>query len=81
MFTHYVLQKTLKRSDKQEISLLFGQSGKSSSVHQFPRCDPPSNGDGPLSKILYKPNLSINIKIKEYLGVSNFFLSNSQTKY
>ena len=32
-------------------------------------------------EILYKPNLSINIIIKEYLGVSNFFLSNSQTKY
>ena len=32
-------------------------------------------------EILYKPNLSINIIIKEYLNASNFFLSESQTKY
>ncbi|WP_075500895.1 transcription antitermination factor NusB [Candidatus Pelagibacter communis] len=32
-------------------------------------------------EILYKPNLSINIIIKEYLNSSNFFLENSQTKY
>ena len=32
-------------------------------------------------EFLYKPNLSINIIIKEYLDASNFFLSNSQTKY
>ena len=32
-------------------------------------------------EILYKPNLSINIIIKEYLDASNFFLENSQTKY
>ena len=32
-------------------------------------------------EILYKPNLSINIIIKEYLNASNFFLDNSQTKY
>ena len=32
-------------------------------------------------EILYKPNLSIKIIIKEYLNASNFFLSNSQTKY
>ena len=32
-------------------------------------------------EILYKPNLSINIIIKEYLNASNFFLNNSQTKY
>jgi N utilization substance protein B len=30
---------------------------------------------------LYKPNISINIIIKEYLNSSNFFLENSQTKY
>ena len=30
---------------------------------------------------LYKPNLSINIIIKEYLDASNFFLNESQTKY
>jgi len=32
-------------------------------------------------EFLYKPNLSINIIIKEYLNASNFFLNNSQTKY
>ena len=32
-------------------------------------------------EILYKPNLSINIIIKEYLNASNFFLEDSQTKY
>ena len=32
-------------------------------------------------EILYKPNLSINIIINEYLNASNFFLDNSQTKY
>ena len=30
---------------------------------------------------MYKPNLSINIIIKEYLNSSNFFLEDSQTKY
>ena len=32
-------------------------------------------------EFLYKPNLSINIIIKEYLDASNFFLDDSQTKY
>jgi transcription antitermination protein NusB len=32
-------------------------------------------------EILYKPNLSISIIIKEYLDASNFFLDDSQTKY
>ena len=32
-------------------------------------------------EILYKPNLSISIIIKEYLNASNFFLGDSQTKY
>ena len=32
-------------------------------------------------EFLYKPNLSINIIIKEYLNSSNFFLKDSQTKY
>ena len=32
-------------------------------------------------EFLYKPNLSINIIIKEYLNASNFFIDNSQTKY
>ncbi len=32
-------------------------------------------------EIMYKPNLSINIIIKEYLNSSNFFLEDSQTKY
>ena len=32
-------------------------------------------------EFLYKPNLSINIIIKEYLDASNFFLNTSQTKY
>mgnify|MGYP001313175200 FL=1 len=32
-------------------------------------------------EFLYKPNLSMNIIIKEYLDASNFFLSDSQTKY
>jgi len=32
-------------------------------------------------EFLYKPNLSINIIIKEYLDASNFFLNDSQTKY
>ena len=32
-------------------------------------------------EILYKPNLSINIIIKEYLNASNFFLDDSQTRY
>tara|TARA_Y100001958_G_C21214303_1_gene539814 strand:- start:1044 stop:1439 length:396 start_codon:yes stop_codon:yes gene_type:complete len=32
-------------------------------------------------EFLYKPNVSINIIIKEYLNASNFFLNNSQTKY
>ena len=32
-------------------------------------------------EILYKPNVSIKIIIKEYLDASNFFLNNSQTKY
>ena len=32
-------------------------------------------------EILYKPNLSINLIIKEYLNASNFFLESSQTKY
>jgi N utilization substance protein B len=32
-------------------------------------------------EFLYKPNISLNIIIKEYLNSSNFFLENSQTKY
>ena len=32
-------------------------------------------------ELLYKPNVSINIIIKEYLNASNFFLEDSQTKY
>ena len=32
-------------------------------------------------ELLYKPNVSIRIIIKEYLDVSNFFLDNSKTKY
>ena len=32
-------------------------------------------------EFMYKPNLSINIIIKEYLNSSNFFLEDSQTKY
>ena len=32
-------------------------------------------------EILYKPNLTINIIIKEYLNASNFFISDNQTKY
>ena len=32
-------------------------------------------------EFMYKPNLSINIIIKEYLNSSNFFLEYSQTKY
>ena len=32
-------------------------------------------------EFLYKPNISINIIIKEYLNSSNFFLEVSQTKY
>tara|TARA_B100001027_G_scaffold5850_1_gene3832 strand:- start:142 stop:546 length:405 start_codon:yes stop_codon:yes gene_type:complete len=32
-------------------------------------------------EFLYKPDLSINIIIKEYLNSSNFFLEDSQTKY
>ena len=32
-------------------------------------------------EFLYKPNLSINVIIKEYLNASNFFLDDAQTKY
>ena len=32
-------------------------------------------------EILYKPNTSKKVIIKEYLNASNFFISNSQTKY
>tara|TARA_B100001248_G_C27286802_1_gene410481 strand:+ start:166 stop:570 length:405 start_codon:yes stop_codon:yes gene_type:complete len=32
-------------------------------------------------EILYRPNVSIKIIIKEYLDASNFFLNDSQTKY
>jgi len=32
-------------------------------------------------ELMYKPNLSLNIIIKEYLNSSNYFLQNSQTKY
>ena len=32
-------------------------------------------------EFLYKPNLSINIIIKEYLNASNFFLEEPQTRY
>ena len=32
-------------------------------------------------EILYKPNIPINIIIKEYLDASNFFIEFSQTKY
>tara|TARA_B100000579_G_C22559368_1_gene723603 strand:- start:262 stop:666 length:405 start_codon:yes stop_codon:yes gene_type:complete len=32
-------------------------------------------------EILYKPSLSINIIIKEYLNASNYFIDASQTKY
>ena len=32
-------------------------------------------------ELLYKPNVSIKIIIKEYLNASNFFLDESQTKY
>jgi N utilization substance protein B len=32
-------------------------------------------------ELMYKPNLSLNIIIKEYLNSSNYFLDNSQTKY
>ena len=32
-------------------------------------------------EILYRPNVSINIIIKEYLNASNLFLDSSQIKY
>ena len=32
-------------------------------------------------EILYKPNTSTKIIIKEYLNASNFFIDNSQTKF
>ena len=32
-------------------------------------------------EFLYKPNLSINIIIKEYLNASNYFLESTQIKY
>ena len=32
-------------------------------------------------EFLYKPKISLNIIIKEYLNSSNFFLEDSQTKY
>ena len=32
-------------------------------------------------EFLYKPKISINIIIKEYLNASNFFIEDSQTKY
>ena len=32
-------------------------------------------------EFMYKPQLSLNIIIKEYLNSSNIFLENSQTKY
>ena len=32
-------------------------------------------------EFLYKPKISTNIIIKEYLNASNFFIDNSQTKY
>ena len=32
-------------------------------------------------EFLYKPKISINIIIKEYLNASNFFIEESQTKY
>ena len=32
-------------------------------------------------ELLYKPNISLNIIIKEYLNSSNLFLEDSQTKY
>ena len=32
-------------------------------------------------ELLYKPNTSTKIIIKEYLNASNFFIENSQTKY
>ena len=32
-------------------------------------------------ELLYKPNVSLKIIIKEYLNASNFFLDNSKTKY
>ena len=32
-------------------------------------------------EFMYKPQLLLNIIIKEYLNSSNFFLENSQTKY
>ena len=32
-------------------------------------------------ELLYKPNVSMNIIIKEYLNASNFFIDTSQTKY
>ena len=32
-------------------------------------------------ELMYKPNLSLKIIIKEYLNSSNYFLENSQTKY
>ena len=32
-------------------------------------------------ELMYKPNLSRKIIIKEYLNVSNYFLNDSQTKY
>ena len=32
-------------------------------------------------ELMYKPNVSLNIIIKEYLNSSNFFLDDSQTKF
>ncbi len=32
-------------------------------------------------EFLYKPKISVNIIIKEYLNASNFFINESQTKY
>ena len=32
-------------------------------------------------ELMYKPNVSIKIIIKEYLNASNFFLEDTQTKY
>ncbi len=32
-------------------------------------------------EFLYKPKISVNVIIKEYLNASNFFINESQTKY
>ncbi len=78
-FIKDVVNGTIERNDilVEELSKNFGNSFNLNNLDKLFQVILKSA----LYELMYKPNVSINIIIKEYLNASNFFLNYSQTKY